>query len=334
MEYRRLGESGVKVSVIALGAMNFGPNPSKAWIGPGLTERDAIEITRVAFDMGVNFVDTADLYQRGVSEQYVGKAIEAFRDEIVLATKVNAPMGPGPNDGGLSAFHIKRACEASLERLRTDRIDLYQLHTASFAVPHDETLRALDDLVREGKVIYIGCSNYPAWMISEALGIQKLAGWNRFVSCQPRYNLLDRAVERDILPVCERHGLGILPWSPLSAGLLTGKYKRDTPPPQGTRWSVPPYCDRYEQIPDADWQTVETVAELAAERGCEPAQVACAWLLSRKAVASVLGGANSLGQMKAYIGAAEVTLTAEEVSRLDEVSQAPDGRPWPPELAV
>jgi len=332
MEYRNLGNSGVKVSVIALGSMNFGPNPSKAWIGPGLDEQQAVEITRYAFEQGVNFVDTADLYQSGVSEEFVGTAIADFRDEIVLATKVNAPMGPGPNDRGLSAFHIKRACEASLRRLKTNRIDLYQLHSASFEVPHDETLRALDDLVREGKVIYIGCSNYPAWMIAEALGLQQLMGWNRFITCQPRYNLLDRSIERDILPVCERHGLGILPWSPLAAGFLSGKYRKGQPPPEGSRWSVHPYDKRYAQVPERDWNVVETVVAMAEERGCEPAQVACAWLLSRRSLPSVLGGPNSLEQMKTYIGTADVTLSAEEVQRLDEVSEAPAGRPWPPKL--
>jgi len=334
MQYRTLGDSGVKVSVIALGAMNFGPNPSKAWIGPGIPEDEAVRITRFAFEQGVNFIDTADLYQQGVSETYVGTAIKDFRDEIVLATKVNAPMGPGPNDRGLSAFHITRACEASLRRMQTDRIDLYQLHSVSFEVPHEETLRALEDLVRDGKVIYIGCSNYPAWMIAEALGIQRMMGWSRFVSAQPRYNLLDRTIERDVLPVCERNGLGILPWSPLAAGFLSGKYHKGQPPPEGSRWSVHPYAQRYAQTPDSDWDVVEAVRAIASERGCEPAQVACAWLLSRKALASVLGGANSLDQMKTYIGAADVKLSADEVKRLDDLSNAPDGRPWPPKLVV
>ena len=334
MLYRNLGNSGVKVSIIGLGTMNFGPNPSKAWIGPGLDEKQAVEIVRWSHEQGVNFIDTADLYQAGVSEQYVGKGIEGIRDGIVLATKVNGPMGPGPNDRGLSAFHIVRACEGSLRRLRTDRIDLYQLHVCSFEAPHEETLRALEDLVRSGKVIYIGCSNYPAWMITEALGICRINGWGRFIACQPRYNLIDRQIERDILPVCERHGLGILPWSPLAAGLLSGKYRRGQEPPEGTRWSVHPYKDRYKQITDRQWNVVETLVKIADAHGCEPAQVACAWLLSRKALSSVLAGPNSLEQMKSYVAAAEVKITAEEVARLDDVSGAPEGAPWKPQLAV
>jgi len=334
VEYRQLGQSGVKVSVIALGSMNFGPNPKGDWIGPGVTEDDAVEITRAAFDLGVNFIDTADLYQHGVSEEYVGKAIEPIRDSVVLATKVNAAMGPGVNDRGISAYHIVRACEASLKRMRTDRIDLYQLHSCSYDVPHDETLEALDRLVRAGKVIYVGCSNYPAWMIAEAMGICRQSGLAKFVSAQPRYNLLTRDVERDVLPVCERYGLGLLPWSPLAAGLLSGKYAKGTPPPAGTRWSEFPYKDRYDAIPDTEWASVEAVVRIARARGAEPAQVACAWLLSRRAVSSVLGGARTLDQVKTYIGTADVTLTPEEVAELDAVS-APDFRPpWPPVLAV
>ena len=335
MEYRNLGNSGVKVSVIAVGAMNFGLNKSKggAWIGPGLDEQASVEIVRSAYEQGVNFIDTADLYQGGVSEEYVGKGVQGFRDEVVIATKVNAPTGPGVNSRGLSAYHIKRACEGSLKRLGTDRIDLYQLHCCSFEVPHEETLRALDDLIREGKVIYIGCSNYPAWMITEALGIQRLMNSDRFISAQPRYNLLDRSVETDILPVCERGGLGLLPWSPLSAGLLSGKYQRGQKPTSG-RWSVHPYNRQFDRLEDWKWKTVEAVVEIAKAHGAEPAQVACAWLLSRKALSSVLGGANSVEQMKSYIGTADVKLTAEDVAKLDEVSEAPQNIAWRPTLTV
>ena len=333
MEYRKLGNSGLKVSVIALGAMNFGENKSKdnAWIGPGLNAEESEKIVKVAYENGVNFIDTADLYQSGVSEEYVGRGVRGFRDEVVIATKVNAPTGPGVNSRGLSAFHIKRACDYSLKRLDTDRIDLYQLHTQSFEVPHEETLRALDDLVREGKVIYVGCSNYDAWMITEALGIQKELG-SRFISAQPLYNLLDRKVERDILPVCERHGLGILPWSPLAAGLLTGKYEKGKPPASG-RWSVHPYDKRFADIPDSHWNVVDILRELAGKHECEPAQIACAWLLSRKAVSSVLGGANSVQQMESYIKTAEIKLEKADVRRLDDALETPAG-PWPPHLAV
>ncbi len=320
MEYRNLGTSGVKVSVIALGAMNFGPNPSGNWIGKGTPKDEAIEITRYAVEQGVNFIDTADLYGGGVSEEYLGEALEGIREGVVLATKVNAPMGPGPNDKGLSAYHIKRACEGSLRRLRTDRIDLYQLHTASLEVPHEETLRALDDLVREGKVIYIGCSNYPGWKVAEAKGICDRMGWNHFVSVQPRYSLMYRGAELDILPVCDTYGLGLLPWSPLAAGLLSGKYSRSEKPADGTRWAGYPYNEQYESLTDVDWQIVEAVADIAAQRGVGSVQVACGWLLSRRAVSSVLGGARTVEQMKSYIAAADVTLTAEEVERLDTVS--------------
>jgi len=333
MQYRTLGNSGIKVSTVALGAMNFGLNkdPGGAWIGKGLDEKDSVEIVRLAYDQGVNFIDTADLYGKGVSEEYVGKGVEGFRDEVVIATKVNAPMGPGINSKGLSAFHIKRACEGSLRRLQTDRIDLYQLHVNSFEVPHEETLKALEDLIREGKVIYVGCSNYKSWMITEALGIQRALGMDRFIACQPRYSLLCRDIEADVLPVCERHNLGILPWSPLAAGFLSGKYHRDQPPASG-RWSVHPYNKQFASLPDWHWQTIDKVREIAAGHGCEPAQIACAWLLSRETVASVLGGANSKEQMTSYIGAADISLSAEEVAALDTVSEAPKG-PWPPRLA-
>lgn len=332
MQYRTLGNSGVKVSTIALGAMNFGLNkdPEGSWIGKGLDEQASVEIVRFAYDQGVNFIDTADLYGRGISEEYVGKGVEGFRDEVVIATKVNAPMGPGINSKGLSAYHIKRACEGSLKRLKTDRIDLYQLHVNSFDVPHEETLKALEDLIREGKVIYIGCSNYKSWMITEALGIQRALGMDRFISCQPRYNLLCRDIELDVLPVCERHGLGILPWSPLAAGFLSGKYYRDQPPTSG-RWSVHPYNKQFASLPAWHWDAIDKVRALAEAHSCEPAQVACAWLLSREAVSSVLGGANSKEQMASYIGAADVSLSAEEVNALDTVTEAPKG-PWAPHL--
>ncbi len=338
MKYRRLGTSGVKVSVIALGAMNFGPNPGGAWIGEGTCKDEAIRITRTAIDEGVNFIDTADLYQRGTSEEYLGEALEGVRDRVVLATKVNAPMGPGPNDRGLSAYHIKRACEDSLKRLRTDRIDLYQVHAVSYEVPHEETLRALDDLVREGKVIYIGCSNYPAWKIVEGVKLSEAHDWNGFVSVQPRYSLMYRGPELDVVPVCETYGLGILPWSPLAAGLLTGKYRRGSKPEPGSRWAGHPYDKQFEALTDADWTIVDALVEIAERRDVTPAQIACAWLLSRKAVSSVLGGARTVEQMLGYIGAADIDLTTEEVDRLDEVSAAkvtPDvvTRAQPPERA-
>ena len=217
MEYRTLGRTGVQVSPLCLGAMNFG--------GPA-GEDESIAIINRALDGGINFIDTANVYNGGESERIVGKALKenGRRDHVVLATKVHGVVGPGPNDQGDSRYHIIRACEDSLRRLQTDHIDLYQLHRPPMRNPQDETLRAFDDLVRAGKVVYVGCSTHPAWMVMEALAISERQNLVRYISEQPPYNLLDRRIENELIPLCQKYGLGILPWSPLAGGILAGRY--------------------------------------------------------------------------------------------------------------
>ena len=228
MEYRSLGRTGVLVSPLCLGAMNFG--------GPTGKE-DSIAIINRALDGGINFIDTANVYNAGESERIVGEALRESgrRDEIVLATKLHGRVGDGPNDEGASRYHLLRACEDSLRRLQTDHIDLYQLHRPSLTIPQDETLRAFDDLVRAGKVRYIGCSTFPAWKVMEALSISERQGLARYVSEQPPYNLVDRRIENELVPLCEKYGLGILPWSPLAGGLLAGRYPPGEELPEGSR---------------------------------------------------------------------------------------------------
>src|SRR5512135_2463012 len=228
MEYRSLGRTGVKVSPLCLGAMNFGA-PTSA--------EESLRIMNRALEAGINFVDTANVYNGGESERIVGRALKenGRRDQVVLATKVHNPMGTGPNDGGDSRYHIMRACEDSLRRLQTDRIDLYQLHRPPMTMPQDETLRAFDDLIHAGKVLYIGCSTHPAWMVMEALAISEQHHLAHYISEQPPYNLLDRRVENELIPLCQKYGLAILPWSPLAGGILAGRYPPGEKFAEGTR---------------------------------------------------------------------------------------------------
>ena len=229
MDYRTLGRTGVKVSPLCLGAMNF---------GGATNEEDSFEIIDLALDSGFNFIDTANVYNAGESERVVGKGLKANgrRDDVFLATKVYVKVGDGPNDGGASAFHIIKSCEESLRRLQTDHIDLYQLHRPSATIPQDETLRAFDDLVRAGKVRYIGCSTHPAWAVMEALTTSERYGLARYISEQPPYNLLDRRVENELIPLCQKYGLAVLPWSPIAMGMLAGRYPLDgTPACSATR---------------------------------------------------------------------------------------------------
>ncbi|HZG65536.1 MAG TPA: aldo/keto reductase, partial [Herpetosiphonaceae bacterium] len=215
--YRSLGRTGVQVSPLCLGAMNFGdPTP----------EDESLRIIDTALERGINFIDTANVYNQGESERIVGRALQrnGRREDVVLATKVHGTMGPGPNDQGNSRYHIIRACEDSLRRLQTDHIDLYQMHRPSLDIPQDETLRALDDLVRSGKVRYVGCSTHPAWMVMEAIATSERLGITRYISEQPPYNLLDRRIENELVPLAQRHGLALLPWSPLAGGILAGRY--------------------------------------------------------------------------------------------------------------
>jgi aryl-alcohol dehydrogenase-like predicted oxidoreductase len=286
---------------------------------------DAAEARRhldMALDVGVNLVDTADVYSFGVSEEIVGQAIAGRRERLLLATKARMLMGDGPNDGGLSRHYLIRACEASLRRLGTDYIDLYQVHEWDGQTPLDETLETLDTLVRSGKVRYIGCSNYTGWQLLKALGTSNLHGYQRFISQQIYYSLQARDAEYELIPAGIDQGVGVLVWSPLAGGLLSGKYRRGKDAPAGTRrlagWDEPPVRDE-EQL----YNTVDVLLEIAAARGVSPAQVALAWLLRRPAIASLIVGARTTEQLADNLKAAELRLTDDEQARLDVVSAPP-----------
>lgn len=318
MEYRRLGRTGLKVSPICLGTMQFG------WTSD---EAAGHEVMSRAVELGCNFLDTADVYSRwaennpgGVSEQIIGrwlKASSVSRQEIILATKVRGQMGGQPTQQGLSRHHILNAVENSLRRLQTDYIDLYQTHFPDEETPLDETLSALDDLVRSGKVRYIGCSNYPAWLLTKSLWISDVRHLARFDSLQPHYNLVHRAeFERELQPLCLDQGIGVIPYSPLAAGFLTGKYRRDTPLPETAR--AQGVQKRY--MNEQGFNAVDKLEEIGQVHDATIAQTAIAWVLANPAVSSAIIGANSIAQLEDTVKGAKVKLTAEEKTSLDEVT--------------
>lgn len=316
MEYRNLGRTGVKVSPLCLGCMLFGGRTEDA---------DAIRIIDRALDAGINFIDTANVYNRGRSEEVVGKALKqnGKRDRVVLATKVHGRMADDdPNAWGNSRRHIIEQCEASLRRLQTDYIDLYQIHRPGSDVPIDETLRALDDLIRAGKVRYIGTSTFAAWQVVESLWVSKELGLNRFVTEQPPYHLLDRRIERELIPMARTYGLGIIPWSPLAGGFLTGKYNRDQKPPEGSRYDE--HSAREDMFSEQAFAVLDVVRELAAAKGCTPSQLALAWVVQQPGVASPIIGPRTMEQLEDNLGALQVTITDEDRASLDKV--APPGR--------
>ena len=325
--YRSLGRTGVQVTDICLGTMMF---------GAGADEDTSVEMTVRALEAGVNFIDTANVYQVGVSEEFIGKALAKWgkRDKVVLATKFWGVMGDDPNDRGNSRRHIIEQCEASLKRLGTDWIDLYQIHRPTSDIPIDETLRALDDLVAAGKVRYIGTSTFAAWQIMESLWASKELGLNRVVTEQPPYHLLDRRIEREVVPMAETYGIGLLPWSPLAQGFLTGKYRRGEAAPEGSRFENPEVGEAWEKFQftegnpgvytDAHFAILDVVEELAKEKGATPAQVAIAWVARQPAVASVIIGPRTIEQLDDNLGASSVEITDEDCARLDVV--APPGR--------
>ena len=323
MEYRQLGRSGLRVSVLTLGTMTFGGRGNFAAVGDTDVAGATRQIDR-CLDAGVNVIDTADVYSSGASEEIIGEVLagNGRRDRVVLATKARMPMGDGPNDAGLSRQHLIEACEASLRRLRTDHIDLYPVHEWDGQTPLEETLDTLDGLVRAGKVRYVGCSNYAGWQLTKALGISDRLGLQRFASQQVYYSLQARDAEYELVPVSLDQGVGILVWSPLAGGLLTGKYRRDQPDPevgrQLTDWNEPPVRDR-EQLYDI----VEVLVEIAGSRGVAPAQVALAYTLGRPGVTSVIVGARLEEQLSDNLKAAELALTDEERARLDAASALP-----------
>jgi aryl-alcohol dehydrogenase-like predicted oxidoreductase len=312
MQYTTLGHTGLTVSRICLGCMSFGSPEWRPWV---LDEPAAQPFFKLALDSGVNFFDTADMYSLGRSEEITGRALRSMArlEEIVIATKVFFPMNDRPNMGGSSRKHIVQACEASLRRLGVDTIDLYQLHRFDETTPVDETLAALDQLVRQGKVRYIGSSSTYAWKLMEALSLSERHGWARFVSMQNHYNLLYREEEREMLPLCRAQGLGVIPWSPLARGLLTrpaADTRRAT-----TRATNDPHADRL--YATADWAVVDAVERIAAARGVAMAQIGLAWLLSKRDVTAPIVGATKLRQLDDAIAALDVTLGAEEIAALE-----------------
>ena len=322
MEYRTLGRSGLKISTLTMGTMTLGGKGVFSKVGEvGLDE--AKRQVDLCLDAGVNLIDTADIYSSGASEDIVGQILaEGRRERTLIATKARFPMGKGPNDGGLSRHYLIRACEASLKRLRTNHIDLYQVHEWDGQTPLEETLEALDTLVRDGKVRYLGCSNYAGWQLMTALGIAEREHRQRFVSQQIHYTLQAREAEYELLPIGHQQGLGTLVWSPLAGGLLSGKHRRDQKTPDGTRqlagWDEPPIRDE-----DTLWNIVDALVDIGEAHGVSAAQVALAWLLGRPTVTSLVMGGRTEAHFKDNLAAAELTLDAEQRARLDTVSQPP-----------
>jgi aryl-alcohol dehydrogenase-like predicted oxidoreductase len=329
MKYKQLGRTGLFVSEICLGAMTFGGSDSAAmWKTIGALRQGEVDaLVRRAIESGVNFFDTADVYSFGESEKLLGQAFKNLgttRKDVVIATKVFGEMGPGPNDRGASRGHIMDSVRASLERLQTDHIDLYQIHGNDTVTPIDETLRALDDLVSQGLVRYIGVSNWSAWKIAKALGLSEAKGCARFETLQAYYSIAGRDLERELVPMLTSEQLGLMVWSPLAGGLLSGKFGPGSNNPEGSRrtsFDFPP-VDK-----DRAWKVVEVMREIGETHGVSVARVALAWLLHKPAVMSVIIGAKTLEQLDDNLAAIDLALTDDEVRRLDEVSELPSEYP-------
>jgi len=318
MEYRNLGRTGVQVSSLCLGTMMFGGKTG---------EEESIDIIDRAIDAGINFVDTANAYSTGRSEEVVGRALkrDGKRARIVLATKVHGQMDPeDPNGRGISRRHIIEQCHQSLRRLQTDCIDLYQLHRPMSSIPVDESLRALDDLVRAGKVRYTGTSNFASWQMVESLWASKELGLNRFVCTQPPYNLLDRRAERELAPMALTYGIGIIPWAPLAGGFLTGKYRRGDAPPAGARHSQRPVDTTEALFSERAFDVIDVLDALANEKGCTAGQVALAWCRQQPGITCPIVGPRTMEHLEEYLGGMDVSLTPDDLARIDHV--APPGR--------
>ena len=331
MRYRQLGGTGTQVSVLCLGAMTFGEVDEKSMMHKiGSSEEESFAVLDRALEAGINFVDTADVYgPDGLSERMFGAWLTSrkARDRVVVATKGRFRMAPGPNGSGTSRMRILRAIDASLKRLGTDRIDLYQIHMQDLRTPEEELIRALDDATRAGKIVYFGASNYTAYRLMESLWVSDKRNLDRFVTLQACYNLATRDLEREHLPLCSRFNLGVLPWSPLASGLLTGKYRRGETPPEGSRFAQ--WKERYKSFDsERNWTTVEALVAVASELDKTPSQVALAWLLARPAVSSVIFGARTVAQLDDNLGAGDLVLSADAVARLDAASATPPGYPY------
>jgi len=318
MEYVNLGRSGMKVSRICLGMMTYGTSTWRPWV---LDEEQSRPIIQRAVELGINFFDTADIYSMGVSEEVTGRALRDFarREEVVIATKVFNPYNDKPNQGGLSRLHILRAVEGSLRKLGTDYVDLYQIHRADPETPWEETLEALHDLVRAGKVRYIGASSMYAWQFAKSLYLADLHAWTRFISMQNHYNLVYREEEREMMPLCRAEGIGVIPWSPLARGFLTGNRSRQ-------EWgeTVRAKTDDFAQdmyYQETDFQIVERLRELSAQRGVSNAQVALAWLLHKPGITAPIIGASKMKHLEEAVAALQIKLSGEEINQLEELYQ-------------
>ncbi len=308
MRYRRMGSSGLKVSVVGLGTNNFGRR---------IDEAASIRVLHAALDRGINFIDTADVYGTGASEEFIGRGLKGRRGEAIIATKFGMSMGEGPYRTGGSRLYIRKEIEDSLRRLATDYIDLYQMHRYDPDTPLDETLSTLNDLVHEGKVRYIGCSNFSGWQIADADWIARTHGWTSFVSAQNRYSLLDRSVEKEVIPACERFGLGMIPWGPLASGLLTGKYRRNEAAPSGSKLSNPAMGDRF--LTPENFDRVEALERFAEDRGISLLQVALGGLAAQPQVATVIAGATSPEHVEANVEAGLWEPTAEDLEEINRI---------------
>ncbi len=310
MEYRKLGNSGLMVSAIGLGTNTFRRR---------IDERTSVAIVHRAVELGVNYIDTADTYDLGGAEEFIGKALRGKRSQVILATKFGKPMGSGPNESGSSRYYIMKEVEASLRRLQTDHLDLYQIHEPDPQTPIEETLRALDDLVRAGKVRYIGTSNFAAWQLCEALWTARVKGLNTLITEQSRYNLLDRAIEQELVPLCQAHNIGIIPWGPLAGGFLTGKYRRgEKPLPE---WRLAEGARIYGNLfSEVNWQKLAKLDAFATQRGHTLGELAIAWLLAKPWVATVITGAREVEQVAANVAAGAWKLTGEEAAEVDALS--------------
>ena len=315
MKYTNLGESGLKVSRICLGVMTYGSPEWREWILPEESSRPFI---KRALELGINFFDTADMYSLGKSEEILGRAIKDFgkREQVVIATKVFFPMSDDPNDRGLSRKHILDSIDASLRRLGTDYVDLYQIHRYDYETPLEETLEVLHDVVRSGKARYLGASSMPAWQFARSLYLADLHGWTRFISMQNHYNLVYREEEREMIPLCQAEGIGIIPWSPLARGFLAGNRRKkdwgDTVRARTDDYAQKLYYD------DSDFEVAKRVAELAEKRDVAPTQIALAWLLNQTGLAAPIIGATKMHHLEQAVAAVEITVTPEECAFLEE----------------
>ncbi len=310
MEHRHLGNSGLEVSLLGLGTNNFGSRCDEATTARVLDQ---------ALDLGVTFIDTANVYSGTKSEEFIGKALRGKRDKFVLGTKFG--MGSGPNSRGGSRKHIMDQIEKSLRRLQTDYVDLYQIHMADPDTPIEETLRALDDLVRQGKVRYIGCSNFAAWQVAEAVWTSRSLNLTSFVSVQPYYNLLKRDIEKELVPFCKAYNVAVIPFFPLESGLLTGKYRHGEPPPKGSRMETAPMFNRI--LTEGNFQTVAALERFAQERDHIVGELAIAWLAANPTVSSVIAGATKPEQVVANVKGADWRLSEDDLKEIDRIAPAP-----------